>query len=115
MAAWEDQEAERNLRVRAEQSAFSQREFLSTVSHEIRNPLTVIFANISMLRLRAERDGDRDLLQRLSALEKAGRHLRDLVSDVLDLAKAEAGHVKVELDWFDVAGCSRRLRTSASR
>jgi peptide/nickel transport system substrate-binding protein len=103
VAAWEDQEAERSRRVRAEQSAFSQREFLSTVSHEIRNPLTVIFANISMLRLRAERDGDRDLLQRLSALEKAGRHLRDLVSDVLDLAKAEAGHIKPELDWFDVA------------
>ncbi len=104
VAAWEDQEAERSRRVRAEQNAFSQREFLSTVSHEIRNPLTVIFANISMLRLRAERDDDRDLLQRLSALEKAGRHLRDLVSDVLDLAKAEAGHIKVELDWFDVAG-----------
>ncbi len=103
VAAWEDHEAERNRRVRAEENAFSQREFLSTVSHEIRNPLTVIFANISMLRLRAERDGDRDLLQRLSALEKAGRHLRDLVSDVLDLAKAEAGHIKVELDWFDVA------------
>ncbi len=103
VAAWEGQEAERTRRVQAEQNAFSQREFLSTVSHEIRNPLTVIFANISMLRLRAERDGDRDLLQRLSALEKAGRHLRDLVSDVLDLAKAEAGHIKVELDWFDVA------------
>ena len=103
VAAWEDQEAERSRRLTAEQNAFSQREFLSTVSHEIRNPLTVIFANISMLRIRAERDGDRDLLQRLSALEKAGRHLRDLVSDVLDLAKAEAGHVKVELDWFDLA------------
>ena len=103
VAAFEDQEAERSRRLTAERNAFSQREFLSTVSHEIRNPLTVIFANISMLRLRAERDGDRDLLQRLAALEKAGRHLRDLVSDVLDLAKAEAGHVKVELDWFDLA------------
>jgi peptide/nickel transport system substrate-binding protein len=103
VAALEEREAESLRRQAAEESAFSQREFLSTVSHEIRNPLTVIFANISMLRARAERERDSDLLQRLSTLEKSGKHLRDLVSDVLDLAKAEAGHLKVELEWFEVA------------
>ncbi len=102
VAALEDREAEHTLRLSAEENAFSQREFLSMVSHEIRNPLTVIFANISMLRTRAERDGDSNLLQRLSTLEKSGRHLRDIVSDVLDLAKAEAGHLQTELSWFDL-------------
>ncbi len=102
VAAMEEREAERNLRLQAEENAFSQREFLSTVSHEIRNPLTVIFANISILRAKAERDGDMNLIQRLSSLEKSGRHLRDLVSDVLDLAKLEAGHLKTEAEWFDL-------------
>jgi len=102
VAALEEREAERNLRLLAEENAFSQREFLSTVSHEIRNPLTVIFANISILRAKAERDGDMNLIQRLSSLEKSGRHLRDLVSDVLDLAKLEAGHLQAEADWFDL-------------
>ncbi len=102
VAALEEREAEHILRVSAEENAFSQREFLSMVSHEIRNPLTVIFANISLLRARAERDRDTDLLHRLSALEKSGRHLRDLVTDVLDLAKAEAGHLRAELSWFDI-------------
>ncbi len=102
VAALEDRETERTLRLSAEENAFSQREFLSMVSHEIRNPLTVIFANISLLRARAERDRDNDLLQRLSTLEKSGRHLRDIVSDVLDLAKAEAGHLQTELSWFDL-------------
>jgi peptide/nickel transport system substrate-binding protein len=54
-----------------------------------------------MLRARAERERDTDLLQRLSALEKSGKHLRDLVSDVLDLAKAEAGHMSADLEWFE--------------
>lgn len=102
VAALEAGEAEKTRRLEAEESAFSQREFLSTVSHEIRNPLTVIFATIGMLRARAEQQRDTALLQRLSALERAGKHLRDLVSDVLDLAKIEAGHLQVEPAWFDL-------------
>jgi peptide/nickel transport system substrate-binding protein len=102
VAALEGRETEQARRLLAEENAFSQREFLSMVSHEIRNPLTVIFANISMMRARAERDRDSDLLNRLSTLEKSGRHLRDIVSDVLDLAKAEAGHLQAELSWFDL-------------
>ena len=102
VAALEDREAERALRLSAEENAFSQREFLSLVSHEIRNPLTVIFANIGMLRARAERERDQDLLHRLSTLEKSGRHLRDIVSDVLDLAKAEAGRLQADIAWFDL-------------
>ncbi|MCZ8181888.1 MAG: ABC transporter substrate-binding protein [Beijerinckiaceae bacterium] len=102
IAALEASEAEKTRRLAAEESAFSQREFLSTVSHEIRNPLTVIFANIGMLRARAEQQRDTGLLQRLAALERAGKHLRDLVSDVLDLAKIEAGHLTVEPEWFEL-------------
>lgn len=100
IAALEAGELEKALRLQAEENAFSQREFLSTISHEIRNPLTVIFANIGMLRTRAEQERDFALLQRLAALDRAGKHLRDLVTDVLDLAKIEAGHLVVEPDWF---------------
>jgi peptide/nickel transport system substrate-binding protein len=103
VAALEDREAEHGLRLAAEENVFSQREFFSTVSHEIRNPLTVIFANIETLRFNAQRLGDEAQIRRLSTIERASKHLRDLVTDVLDLAKAEAGAMKVELDWFEVA------------
>jgi signal transduction histidine kinase len=84
VAAIEERESEAARRAAAEAEAFSQREFLATVSHEIRNPLSVIFANIGMLRARAERDGDPAQLERLATLERAGNHLRDIVSDVLE-------------------------------
>ncbi len=100
VAAIEERETEAARRVAAEAEAFSQREFLATVSHEIRNPLSVIFANISLLRARAEQDADASLLERLATLERAGTHLRDIVSDVLDLAKAEAGKIEAEPTRF---------------
>ena len=102
VAAIEERETEIAKRVAAEAEAFSQREFLATVSHEIRNPLSVIFANISLLRARAEQDGDSSLLERLATLERAGNHLRDIVSDVLDLAKADAGKVETEPTSFEL-------------
>lgn len=102
VAALEDREAEHGLRLAAEENLFSQREFFSTVSHEIRNPLTVIFANIETLRFNAQRLGDEAQLRRLSTIERASQHLRDLVTDVLDLAKAEAGAMKAEFAWFEV-------------
>jgi peptide/nickel transport system substrate-binding protein len=102
IAALEESEVERARRISAEAESFSQREFLATISHEIRNPLSVIFANIGLLRARAEREADDSLLERLSALERAGKHLRDIVSDVLDLAKADAGKVETELGWFEL-------------
>lgn len=102
VAAIEERESETAKRVAAEAEAFSQREFLATVSHEIRNPLSVIFANIGLLRARAEQDGDASLLERLATLERAGTHLRDIVSDVLDLAKADAGKIETEPTWFDL-------------
>jgi len=102
VAAIEERESETAKRLAAEAEAFSQREFLATVSHEIRNPLSVIFANISLIRARAEQDGDASLLERLATLERAGTHLRDIVSDVLDLAKADAGKVDVEPTSFEL-------------
>lgn len=102
IAAIEESENERARRMAAEAESFSHREFLATLSHEIRNPLSVIFANVGLLRARAERERDQLLLDRLSALERAGKHLRDIVSDVLDVAKVDAGEVETELAWFDL-------------
>ena len=114
VAALEEREMEQDRRRAAEAATYTQREFLATVSHEIRNPLSVIFANIGLLRAHAERAGDLAALDRLSTLERSGQHLRDLVTDLLDLARAEAGQDVPVLAPFDLGALLEEVEDMAN-
>lgn len=76
--------------------------FLSNVSHEFRTPLNSI---ISLARLlSAKMDGDLTLEQakQVQYIESSARDLQDLVNDLLDLAKVEAGKIKIRPKSFGV-------------
>jgi signal transduction histidine kinase/CheY-like chemotaxis protein len=77
-------------------------EFLSSMSHELRTPLNAILG-FSELML----DGTGGILTEKQSrwvghISKAGKHLLQLISDILDLAKIEAGHVDLTLEAFGV-------------
>ncbi|MHC4445039.1 MAG: sensor histidine kinase, partial [Planctomycetota bacterium] len=73
-------------------------EFLANVSHELRTPLTTIIGFADLLRDVAHTDGDVDT-KRITRFAynilTSGRLLLDIINDLLDLAKIEAG--KIEL------------------
>lgn len=69
--------------------------FLATMSHELRTPLNAILGIGDMMREEAEDAGQKDLLDPLGRINRAGRHLLQLVNDVLDLSKIEAGRLEV--------------------
>lgn len=76
-------------------------EFLATMSHELRTPLNAIIGYSEMLMEEAEEDhlnsvGD------LKKINHAGRHLLDLINDILDVSKLEAGKTTIYLEKFDV-------------
>jgi len=76
--------------------------FLSNVSHEFRTPLNSI---ISLAKLLLERiDGDLTSEQRrqVSYIESSARELQDLVNDLLDLAKVEAGKIRIRPKRFEI-------------
>jgi len=76
--------------------------FLSNVSHEFRTPLNSI---ISLARLLLERiDGDLSPEQVLQVryIESSARDLQELVNDLLDLAKVEAGKIRIRPKRFEV-------------
>lgn len=91
----------------------SQLRFVSAASHELRAPLTVIQANLDLLRTAPMPAGDRELAL-AEASSEAGRMAR-LVADLLALARADAGvpirKDPVELDRIvvDVLGEARHL------
>lgn len=77
--------------------------FLSSISHEFRTPLNSI---ISLARILIDRlDGELTAEQekQVRFIADAARSLSDLVNDLLDLAKVEAGKVRIRVKTFDVA------------
>ncbi len=76
-------------------------EFLAGMSHELRTPLTSILGFSEALQLKAYGELNEKQHKTIRTIEESGRHLLDLINDVLDLAKIEAG--KLELQF---ANCS---------
>ena len=76
--------------------------FLANISHELRTPLNAILGFSTLVRddprLADEHRKDLDIVNR------SGEHLLNLIDDVLDLAKIEAGRVVMESAPFDVSG-----------
>ncbi|MFP5228134.1 MAG: ATP-binding protein [Acidobacteriota bacterium] len=76
--------------------------FLSNVSHEFRTPLNSI---ISLARLLMERmDGDltAEQMKQVGFIESSARDLQELVNDLLDLAKVEAGKIRIRPKQFEI-------------
>ncbi len=73
--------------------------FLASMSHEIRNPLNAIMGMAEVLKDERLDPDQRRLVETIAA---AGHSLLDLVNDVLDFAKIEAGRLEVESQAFAV-------------
>ncbi|HVO43464.1 MAG TPA: ATP-binding protein, partial [Aggregatilineales bacterium] len=74
--------------------------FLASMSHELRTPLNAILGFTGVLKAGMLKDAlplSSNQIDRLEKIENNGRHLRDLINDVLDLAKVEAGRMTVTL------------------
>ncbi|MDQ1359412.1 MAG: hypothetical protein QOG44_3785 [Acidimicrobiaceae bacterium] len=78
-------------------------DFLSTVSHELRTPLTAIKGFADLLNRDWEGYGDqqkKDFMQRIGF---AGSRLDDLISDLLDFTRLEAGQIRFTVEPLDMA------------
>ncbi|MEO8509556.1 MAG: GAF domain-containing protein, partial [Betaproteobacteria bacterium] len=76
--------------------------FLASMSHELRTPLNAIigFSEVLLARLFGElNDKQEDYLK---DIHTSGRHLLNLINDVLDLSKVEAGRMDLDLSTFDL-------------
>ncbi|QVW25771.1 histidine kinase [Pseudomonas hormoni] len=84
--------------------------FLSYMSHEFRTPLGSILSIASLLT--DELDGPLSVEQhkQVAFVSTAARELSDMVDDLLDLAKIEAGRITISPAWFDMFDLFAALR-----
>ena len=84
--------------------------FLSNMSHEFRSPLNSIMALSGLLLNRADGDLTEPQNQQVIYVRRAAQDLLELVNDLLDLAKVEAGKVEVRPLEFEVKNLFAALR-----
>ncbi|MGI4756841.1 MAG: ATP-binding protein [Janthinobacterium lividum] len=82
----------------AEQSNQAKSSFLANMSHELRTPLNAIIGYSEMLSEDAAADGNKEAAEDLEKVLSSARHLRGIISDVLDLSKIEAGQMSIFLE-----------------
>lgn len=78
-------------------------EFLASMSHELRTPLTSILGLSEALQLQTYGTLSEKQLKALKNIETSGRHLLELINDILDLSKIEAGKLDMQFEPCNVA------------
>lgn len=84
--------------------------FLSNTSHELRTPLSSIRALAQLLLNRMDGDLTEEQERQVSFIATAASDLSELVNDLLDLAKIEAGRVQVQVEPVVVENLFRALK-----
>ncbi len=79
-------------------------QFLANMSHELRTPLNAIIGFSEMIeRQLLGPIGTEKYLEYIGGIRESGEHLLDLISDILDMSKIEAGKYELNIERFNIA------------
>lgn len=76
--------------------------FLASMSHELRTPLNSIIGFSVRLLKNLNQSKDPKSYRSLEVIERNGRHLLNLINDILDLSKVEAGKMSIDREWVSL-------------
>ena len=97
-------------RHRAERADQSRRELIVNVSHELRTPIASIRAHVESLTMRDDKPLDPEVARYLDVIDRETERLSALVDDLLAVARAEAGELKLTVGPVSVGQVVRHVR-----
>jgi cell cycle sensor histidine kinase DivJ len=89
-------------RQRAEADVIGRSQFLANMSHELRTPLNAIMGFSDIMRAKMFGELQPKYAEYAELIHESGRHLIDLINDVLDMSKIEAHRYELSRETFDV-------------
>ncbi len=89
----------RQAKEQAEAANATKSAFLANISHEIRTPMNAIMGYADLIR---QTPPDADSADRAQRIINAARHLMEIINDLLDLSKIEAGRLTLHREQFQV-------------
>ncbi|WP_172632568.1 PAS domain S-box protein [Methanohalophilus mahii] len=86
----------------AEENDRMKSEFITNMSHELRTPLNSVigFSDVLLKEIKGELNDSQK--KYISNISKSGRHLLELINDILDLSKIEEGKMELQCEDFDL-------------
>ncbi|MEW8147553.1 MAG: transporter substrate-binding domain-containing protein, partial [Candidatus Thiodiazotropha endolucinida] len=93
-------EAAEAARESAESANRAKSIFLANMSHELRTPLNAILGFSEIMEKHVE--ASQDQKEKLGIISRSGKHLLNMINDVLDLSKIEAGRVEIDNEIFNL-------------
>jgi PAS domain S-box-containing protein len=91
----------------AEQANLAKSAFLANMSHELRTPLNAILGFSSLMRQDSQMTTSN--AETLDIINRSGEHLLNLINDVLEIAKIEAGKLQLEVATVDLSKLVREV------
>ena len=99
---------------RAEAADHLKSSFLATMSHELRTPLNSIIGFTGIILQGMAGPITQEQKKQLGMVRSSARHLLDLINDVLDISKIEAGQLQVRQDPFELTDVINQVMESVS-